>query len=218
MSLVVCYDDAGRWYQSPSGVWYPSVTTVLRVLSDRAIAKWRKRVGEAEADRISEHACTRGTAVHEILEEFCLDKPIPRKSAEANSMAAQLVPIIRRNIGRVYRSESQLWSDKLRIAGRCDLIADWRGVPSIIDFKTARKPKREEWIKGYLAQACFYSVAYWQRARHQAVQSVILIATDDGQPQVFVRPARPYYDTLVSARAKFSRVYWDAPRLTPVAA
>lgn len=218
MSLQVCYDDAGRWYQSPSGVWYPSVTTVLRVLSDRAIAKWRKRVGEAEAARISEHACARGTAVHAILEEFCLGKPIPTTNTEALWMASQLMPLIRRNVGRVYRSESQLWSDKLRIAGRCDLIADWRGVPSIIDFKTARKRRREDWIRGYLAQACFYSVAYWQRARHQVQQVVIMIAVDDGQPQTFVRPAKPYYDTLLSARAKFSRVYWDSPRTTPLAA
>ena len=76
------YDDllaettkSGRKYNCPNGVSYPSVTTVLSILSEDAIAAWRKRVGEEEANKISHRASTRGTAVHSIIEKYLDNDP-----------------------------------------------------------------------------------------------------------------------------------------------
>ena len=73
------YDDieaettsSGRKYKCPNGVSYPSVTTVLSILSEDGIRAWRKRVGEVEANKISHRAATRGTAVHAIVEDLSI--------------------------------------------------------------------------------------------------------------------------------------------------
>ena len=60
----------GRRYLTSSGNAYPSVTTVLGVLSRESIAQWRAKVGEEEADKVSRRATTRGTAVHSIIEKY----------------------------------------------------------------------------------------------------------------------------------------------------
>ena len=66
--------EEGRRYFTPTGEAYPSVTTVLGVLSKDSIQAWRKRVGEAEANRISTQASRRGTAVHKICENYIDNK------------------------------------------------------------------------------------------------------------------------------------------------
>ena len=43
----------GRKYFTETGASYPSVTTVLGVLSKASIMAWRKRVGSEEANKIS---------------------------------------------------------------------------------------------------------------------------------------------------------------------
>ena len=208
----VQYDAVGRWYRAPSGAWYPSITTVLRVLSDAGIERWKQRVGREVAAEISKHACDRGTAVHAILEEFCLGNPIPPENEEAQWMAGQLMPIIKQRVGKVYLSESRLISHALKIAGRCDLVADFDGIPSIVDFKTAKKEKAEDWIVSYFCQECFYSVAAWQEHRIKATQIVTLIANDVDRPQVFVKQAADFYPMLKSVRARFSKIHGEEPR------
>ena len=68
--MNVVTTEKGRKYRTPEGVDLPSITTVLSILSRDSIAKWRKRVGEKEANRISGKASGRGTRVHEITEKY----------------------------------------------------------------------------------------------------------------------------------------------------
>ena len=44
---------SGRTYSTPDGVQYPSITTVLSILSEDAIRAWRERVGEEQAEIVS---------------------------------------------------------------------------------------------------------------------------------------------------------------------
>ena len=64
--LVAESTKMGRLYSTPDGS-FPSVTTVLSILTEDAIAAWRARVGEEEANKISHKASSRGTKVHSIL-------------------------------------------------------------------------------------------------------------------------------------------------------
>ncbi|MDA8988673.1 PD-(D/E)XK nuclease family protein [bacterium] len=64
-----------RFYQVTEGgeviAKLPSVTTVLGQTKDMSgLAKWRKRVGEAEADRISNLSMSRGTIMHRLIELY----------------------------------------------------------------------------------------------------------------------------------------------------
>lgn len=49
----------------------PSVTTILGETKDKSgLEKWKKRVGEAEAKRISELSMNRGTIMHRLIELY----------------------------------------------------------------------------------------------------------------------------------------------------
>lgn len=195
------YDNIGRWYLSPTGEWYPSITTILKILSEDAIKAWRERIGEAEADRISAEACARGIGMHDTLEAYCrgLDYDV------SHPLAQKIIPILDGCLTEKLLIESYLCSHKLRTAGRCDLIGTWNGIPAVIDFKTASKPKCESWIESYFLQACFYCVSAWQQHRIPVRTVVIIVVGDWGVPQVFVNDARQYYPALVSVRNQFEQ-------------
>jgi len=98
----------------------------------------------------------------------------------------EILPLIDRNIGTIYGLEKPLYSDELRVAGRVDIIAEWNGIPSIVDIKTSRKPKRREWCHGYFCQEAFYAIALEERTGMRIEQLVTVIAVDFDTPTTFV--------------------------------
>ena len=67
-----------RFYETPEGLKYPSITTVIdkqRAKSD-SLQKWRERVGEEQARLITRKAAQRGTAFHHICEDYINNKDI----------------------------------------------------------------------------------------------------------------------------------------------
>ena len=139
-------DGEIRQYRTPHGLLYPSVTTVLGAAADKSgLDAWRKAVGEEEANRISARAARRGTAVHSLCEKLVLNEDVNTRSEMPVNvhMYRQLERELRAHCDDVRGSELFLYSDKLKVAGACDLIASWDGVPSIIDFKTSGKNKRK---------------------------------------------------------------------------
>jgi genome maintenance exonuclease 1 len=109
----------------------------------------------------------------------------------------EIRPILDANIGKIYAIEAPLYSIGLRAAGRSDCIADWNGVPSIIDFKTSRRPKEEKWIESYFLQATTYAMMMEERTGLAVKQFAIVIAVDGAEPQVFVKDIAPYRDRVL---------------------
>lgn len=186
---LVRIDGEQRFYQTPDGNKYPSVTTVLSEMSDKtAIIKWRKRVGEEEANRVSGRATRRGTAVHSLLEKFVLNEEIDFSDTMPlnKTMYNQIAKHLEQHVDDVRSSEGQLFSHKLKIAGSVDLIASYKGEPAIIDFKTSTKPKRKEWIENYFLQATMYSYMLYEMTGLYHPKLVIAIALEeDSGPQIF---------------------------------
>jgi len=96
------------------------------------------------------------------------------------------------NIGKIYSLEQALYSDKLRIAGRVDCIAEWNGELSVIDFKTASKEKNEEWIQNYFMQCSAYAEMFEERTGRPINQIVVAIAVANGDTQIFVKEKEDY--------------------------
>ena len=116
--LVVSNSDLGRFYSSPSGDRYPSITTVLGALSKDGIAAWRARVGEEEANKISGRASRRGTAVHDILEKYVNNEVIPDDTLpHIKNSYLKLKPILDKRLSKVYGQEIALYSDMIRTRG-----------------------------------------------------------------------------------------------------
>jgi genome maintenance exonuclease 1 len=187
--------DGKRHYVTPTGEKYKSVTTILGEKLDKtALLEWRKKVGEDMANQISQQAANRGTAIHSICENYLLnEESYPAGSMPANiDTFKKLRPLLDKHVGKIYGIEYFLYSHELKTAGATDCIAEWDGVPSIIDFKTSRKLKKEEWIESYLLQATAYSMMCEERNNIEIPQIVILIAVDHEEPQVFVKPNSIY--------------------------
>jgi hypothetical protein len=179
--------DFGRRYATPDGVSYPSITTVLSILSEKSIAAWKKRVGEEEANKISYRASQRGTAVHEIIEKYINNEPDYSAGYMPNIISnfTQVKNILDQRIGKVYAQEVPLYSDHLTVAGRVDCVAEFDGKISIIDFKTSARLKTHDHVKNYFMQEAFYAIAWEERTGIPITQLVTIIAGDEGT-QIFV--------------------------------
>ena len=151
--------ERGRFYETPDGQSYPSVTTVTALEGRDDIQAWRKRIGEKKADEISKAAMMTGTRVHKLAEMYLRNEVFRQEDffgetlPNVQRMFEQLEILLNNNVGVIKAIEAPLYSHSLRVGGRVDLIAEWDGELSIIDFKTSKKPKREDWIKAYYMQS-----------------------------------------------------------------
>lgn len=190
------YDDltaetltTGRTYKTPTGSNYPSVTTVLSILSKEGIDAWKKRVGVEEAAKVGFQASNRGTDVHDCLEKYVANDPQFSRGYMPHILSAvnKIKPVLAEKLGTVYGQEVALYSDHLKLAGRVDMVAEWDGVISIIDWKTSRKQKETKWITNYFIQESSYAIMWEERTGVPITQLVTIIACDDSPvPQVFI--------------------------------
>lgn len=175
----------GRVYETPDGKLYPSVTTVLAQHTKSSIMEWRKRIGEQEADKISRQAATRGTKFHNMAEKYLKNELHEEKFSILDREMFEISKPELHNIDNIRALEVPLYSHHLRLAGRVDCIAEYKGALSIIDFKTSRREKDEEHIQHYYMQAAAYAIMFEERTNIPINNLTIIIAVDDGFVQVF---------------------------------
>lgn len=198
-----------RYYISPQGKALPSVTTFLGHFKKDSIQAWRKRVGEEEANRISGRASRRGTKFHSLMESYLNNEDRFLSEDIMPDMKQSfwdMVPTLDR-IDNIHYTETMLFSETLGLAGQVDCIAEFDGIPSVIDFKTSSKLKKEDWITGYFEQCTCYSLMYEEMTGIKAKQIVVLISVDgEMQPQVFVKNRREYIPELANKIREFRSI------------
>lgn len=192
--------DKGRRYKTPEGLELPSVTTVLGFRGKDAILKWRKRVGEEEANKIARRAAGRGTKVHHMAEDYLNNKLVETQGEMPHVIQLwnSLKKSIDERVDNIQAQEVPLYSKDLRLAGRVDLIADYDGVPSIIDFKTSSRVKDREEISNYFMQACAYACMYEERTGIEINNLVVLMTIENVmEPKIFIEKKEDWYDKLI---------------------
>jgi len=201
--------DSGRYYKTPTGALYPSVTTVTGLFGADAIKQWRARVGDQEANRISSQASTRGTRIHQLCENYLNNDDIDTSKYTFDDVEnfRLLKQQLDTNIDNIHLQEVRLYSDYLKMAGTVDCIAEWKGKLAIIDFKTARKPKNKEYILNYFCQASAYAIMYEERYNIPVSRIVILISVDNELPQVFEDYRDNYVKPLMEIREKYKQKF-----------
>ena len=196
-----------RFYQTPDGKLYPSITTVLNKKKMEGISEWRKKVGEDVANYIARTAAHRGTKVHHMCEDFLnnnFDEEVHKKNFLPYVLFGQLKPVLMQKVNNILAQECGLYTDKYRVAGRVDCIAEYNGVKSIIDFKTSRKERNDDWNESYYIQASAYAEMFEERTGIAINQIVILVVTEDGVVQEFVKDKGEYLPMLVEAIDDFT--------------
>jgi len=197
--------DTGRVYTDPDNNPYPSVTTVLSILSEEGIAAWRARVGEEEANRISTQAANRGTKVHEVIESYVANEFSNIYMPNVMEMFYDIKPIIDMSLTKVYAQEAPLYSKHLGIAGTVDCVGVWNGKNSVIDWKTSKKLKKKEWISGYCMQCAAYAIMWEERTGMPITQLVVAIAVDNEQPQIFIEHRDDWDKELIKTINEYKR-------------
>ena len=192
-----------RLYETPEGNLYPSITTVLSIRKKEGLMEWRKRVGDEVANHISRTAAARGTKVHHMCEDYLnnvhLNFPNIWKEHRKNFLPYCLFTQLKSvlvNIDNIYAQEAGLYSDKYKVAGRVDCIAEYKGTLSIIDFKTSTKEKNDEWNENYYIQGSAYAEMFGERTGIEISQVVILVVTEDGTVQEFIKDKKDYLGRL----------------------
>jgi genome maintenance exonuclease 1 len=193
-------DESGvRKYLTPDGNLYPSVTTVLGKLNEKAISAWKKRVGKEEAEKITKYAFAVGTPIHELFERYINnERPDYRdiKNPLQRNMFLSMKPYLDK-VDNVVCQEQPMYSDILRLAGTTDLIAEYDGFKSIIDFKTSRKLKEESHIKSYFLQATIYSIMLQELTGLIYPWVTILLVTYSGEVAVFRKHRKIFFKEVL---------------------
>lgn len=189
-SLKRIQTKKGRQYTDNVGEPVPSVTTILGDTGDKtALIAWRKRVGEAEATRISTESAGLGTKVHNALEKHILGEDVSfgnnHISILAESMTNKMLANGLNKIDELYGVEVGLIAQGL-YAGTSDAIGMYEGEEAIIDFKTAKKIKKREWIEDYFLQGCAYALAHNEMFESKIKKVVILMVDRESNFAEFV--------------------------------
>jgi ATP-dependent exoDNAse (exonuclease V) beta subunit len=194
----------GRRYSTPDGNMYPSVTNVLGSQPEKkkSLAEWRSRVGEEQANKISSSAANRGTALHNLMEKYIIGDEIDVRKIMPSTLSyfRPVQKCLDENLELVYASETPMFSDILRLAGTADLICEWNGEVTVVDFKTATRMKTRDMIKDYFLQATAYSIMFEEHTGIRTPNIVILMISEDQEFQAFYGERNDYVADLIRVR------------------
>lgn len=182
--------DGKRIYQISDEKYYPSITTILgqTLLSEKKnyLDAWKARVGNAKAKQITDDACTRGTNTHLMLERYLRgEDPGLAEFPETHGNIFKSLRLELKKITKVYGQEVVLYSDMLAVAGRCDLIAEYQGILSIVDYKTSSRVKSKEEIGDYWLQCAAYLIMHNEMFGTEIENMIILMGVENKLPMVF---------------------------------
>ena len=194
--------DGKRHYVTPEGNEYPSITTVLSPRNKEGLMKWRKRVGNDVANHIANKAAVRGTKVQKMCEDW-LNEDFSFETWEKHKkdfLPYHLFNELKNQrfefITDVYAQEACLYSDKYKVAGRVDLIANYQHQLSIVDFKTSTNERKDSYNENYYIQTAAYAEMFEEMTGTPINQIVILVVTENGTVQEFIKDKDEYLPLL----------------------
>lgn len=190
--------EAGRVYHTPAGDFRSVTTRIGDASDDTWLDEWRARVGDAVADQVSQQARTRGTAIHDLAEKYLLNDPQWKRGSMPINVATflKLKRVLDQRVGLIYGIEYPLYSAMLQTAGKTDLVAEFDGIDSIVDFKTSKKLKTKEDIPGYFIQSTCYSLMFEELTGRKIKQIAICLAVDEDESQVFIDKPSAWYSEV----------------------
>lgn len=196
-----------RWYTTPNGVEYPSVTTVLGAEEKAGIKAWKEALGAKKAKKETERCAARGTAVHQMIEDYVNNIDYDDVIAEHDYQNVKLFNQMRtrlKKIDNVRAQEVPLYSDTLKIAGRVDCVAEYDGTLSIIDYKTSNNTKDLSMVHDYFLQCTAYAIMYSELFEEAIEDIVVIIGVEKGiAPMMYRKKIDDYVEPLLKRIHKF---------------
>ena len=196
-------ENGHRVYYDEDKNRYHSVTTVVGSIDQKGLDEWREKVGKDVADHVAMKSAITGTKLHKIVESYLANEESEEENIFAKAHFNNIEPLLA-NIDQINGLETKLCSKRLGLAGTVDCIAQYKGVDSIIDFKTSSKKKKDEWIKKYFLQTTAYSIMWEELTGIKVTQIVILITGEDGSREEYIRNRDDYVEELEEVIAKYT--------------
>ena len=197
--------DGFRFYDI-DGKAYPSITTVLGIQKKAQLQEWRDKIGENVANWEMGRAARRGKATHTLIEQYIKGLTPSERGVLPLGLFRLIKPYVDQ-IDNIHCLETIMYSKKLTIAGQVDCIAEYNGKLSVIDFKTANKERQESWIENYFMQTTAYAQMYEEIFGKKIEQIVILLASEDGSTQSFIKETKDYMTPLMKSIDDFYKYY-----------
>ena len=196
-------ENGHRVYYDEDKNRYHSVTNVVGSIDQKGLDEWREKVGKDVADHVAMKSAITGTKWHKIVESYLANEESEEENIFAKAHFNNIEPLLA-NIDQINGLETKLCSKRLGLAGTVDCIAQYKGVDSIIDFKTSSKKKKDEWIKKYFLQTTAYSIMWEELTGIKCTQIVILITGEDGSREEYIRNRDDYVEELEEVIAKYT--------------
>ena len=189
-----------------NGTNYPSVTSVLGVKKKVELQQWRDRIGENVANWEMARAARRGTATHNLIESYLKGEKLEERSVLPLGLFKLMKPYVDQ-INNIHCLETILCSHKYKLAGQVDCIAEYNGKLSVIDFKTANKERKEEWIDNYFMQCTAYALMYEELYNAEINDIVVIIGGEDGSIAVYKKDKKDYITKLEEVVEDFYKMF-----------
>ncbi len=189
-----------------NGTNYPSVTSILGVRKKVELQQWRDKIGENVANWEMGRAARRGTATHNLIENYLKGEPLEERSVLPLGLFKLMKPYIDQ-IQNIHCLETVLYSSKYKLAGQVDCIAEYNGKLSVIDFKTANKERKEEWIDNYFLQCTAYALMYEELFKKDIDQIVVIIGGEDGSMATYIKDKKDYIKKLETVIEDFYKMF-----------
>ena len=193
--------DGVRYYKIPDEeelVKMVSITSVTSHFNKEIFVKWRKKVGNEEADRITKAATGRGTDMHTLTEHYLKNEDLPKGLRPISDFLFKISKGHLNKINNIYALEGPLYSKELGVAGTVDCIAEYDGELAIIDFKTSKKPKPRNWIEHYFVQCMAYGCMLYEMTGISIKKLVIIMACENGECVIYEERDKAKYIKLLS--------------------
>jgi len=182
--------EGRRLYETPDGNAVASVTTILDATKDKThLIAWKKRVGEQKAQEIVTEAAGVGTRMHKYLEDYIEFGEWPQPGSnpyaqQAHGMAEVIKTQALTDVDEIWGSEVNLYMPNM-YAGTTDLVGQYKGQPSIMDFKQTNKPKKVEWVVDYFLQLVAYAEAHNEIYGTEIREGHVFMCSRAGEYQQF---------------------------------
>jgi len=189
--------DGVRYYDTPDGRKLVSITSVISHFNREKFRKWREKVGNKEADRVTKRATSRGTDMHTLSECYLRNLELPQVQPLPEFLFKQAKPKLNR-IDNIHAIEQGLFSKQLGVAGTVDCIAEYDGELAVIDFKTSKQAKPREWIDDYFVQCAAYACMLYEMTGIRVKKFVIIMSCEDGDVVVYEEYEKGKYIKLLT--------------------
>jgi len=178
----------------------PSVTTILSATKpkedDEALKRWRRNVGYARANQITNEAANRGTRMHKYLERYINDGAFPTPGNNPYAIQANLMAACIAQYGFMLMDE--IWGTEVALVhpniygGSTDCAGVHNGDEAIIDFKQSNKIKPLWRIRDYFLQSAAYGESHNELYGTNIRKGVIMMCTRDWEYQEFIVSGKEY--------------------------